>query len=263
MITTNRKQPNRPAPDEESRVWRLEPLPDQEFVNEDSHSWAVSYSDLLMVLMSFFILFFSYNEEKPTDLLRNIALSLRSDGGGTGAQGDGSLANSSTVGNPTESSGPSASSINGERVPGGASVKEMQNSLKEILQDQSTTVTFVEEPHAISISFDENTFEKREFKTSPGLTKTLDRIFEKLGDQKSHLKIYFIGHTDHSPVSQRSDGITDNFVLSSLRASSALRYAIDKGFSPTQLFTQGAADNLTPFRTISLKIEWIADAQGK
>ncbi|RYZ56260.1 MAG: hypothetical protein EOP07_12820, partial [Proteobacteria bacterium] len=43
---------------------------------EDSASWAVSYSDMLMVLMSFFIIFFSYDESKRSTILSELSTEM-------------------------------------------------------------------------------------------------------------------------------------------------------------------------------------------
>ena len=70
------------------------------------------------------------------------------------------------------------------------------------------------------------------------------------------IKVHFIGHSDSAAVSQRpNDIIKSNFTLSSLRAASALEYAISQGLPSDRLFTEGAANNSGSSRSLSLRIE--------
>ena len=41
--------------------------------DENAHLWAVSYSDFLMALLAFFILFFSMDDTKKDQLILNLA----------------------------------------------------------------------------------------------------------------------------------------------------------------------------------------------
>ena len=44
-------------------------LPEEQEFHSEGESWAVSYADFLMVLLSFFIIFFSYSREKTQSII--------------------------------------------------------------------------------------------------------------------------------------------------------------------------------------------------
>ena len=76
------------APKAESylRQVRIERRSKAQIASEDMQSWAVSYSDMLMVLMSFFVIFFSFEDKKRDDLVSQISLEMQAKSGGGGLQ---------------------------------------------------------------------------------------------------------------------------------------------------------------------------------
>jgi flagellar motor protein MotB len=64
-----------------------------------------------------------------------------------------------------------------------------------------------------------------------------------------------VGHTDDKPVSIiKGDIVTNNFILSSLRASSAIDFFMEKGFAKSNLRATGVADSSEGSKTLSLQI---------
>jgi len=72
----------------------------------------------------------------------------------------------------------------------------------------------------------------------------------------TQVNLYFEGHADDTPLKLHKNSIiVDNFVLSSLRASTALGVAREAGFSEKNMFIQAASSNLRNSRSLSIRIE--------
>ena len=287
-MTTKTAQKTPPNQGPQGRLWRTEHIVEAEAVSEESNGWAISYSDLLMVLMSFFIIFFSYQEEKPQDLLSDLAISFNgkqgfkqeksqdSDkragagegagtgmgaGAGTGAgagsgagAGAGAVAGAGTGTGTGTGTGPGAMPLP-EPKKSKTTVEDLGEHLNKLLSQTDIVLKIERIPKGLNIVFKNDLFAKRRYKITPDIAVQLDRVLEPLKEKKDTIELYFIGHTDSQKVSQRKDLINDNFMLSSLRATSALEYALSKGFDPESVYTQGAADNIENLRTITVRVQ--------
>lgn len=191
--------------------------------DENSHLWAVAYSDLLMVLLSFFILFYSTEAPQRENLLLNLVRGIATE----------------------------AQIVKQE--PPGLNTRLLYSDLKQL------NINLVEEKENLTLNFSNELFKPGQFEINKAqeieITKALDLILK----YKDQVNIYFEGHADSKPILHRKHKIIqDNFVLSSLRATHALQLAKKRGFNEKQLFAQASSSNTRNMRSLSLRIEPIA-----
>lgn len=202
--------------------------------DETSHLWAVSYADFLMVLLSFFILFFSLGEEKKKSIIQTIA-TMGVENGAVSGFGDGSGENGGLD---------------------GAADRKINNlptllSLKELLDKFQLQTTQTEE--SLILKFPQNIYQQGEVQLSAVYRSQLKSLLETLRPFVDQIEITFIGHTDSSPLKKnKSELIADNFDLSVLRATKALQLALRQNINPDRLAAKGSAYNQRNSRTLSI-----------
>lgn len=229
----------RPTPTEHKRYPRIE-REDVVEVHEDenSHLWAVSYSDFLMALLSFFILFFSMDQKKR----QNIILTLTQEF----AQKSGA-----EQGAPTAASG--LAGLTGEGVSQKID-RRTPSSFYETLKEMNVKAEV--EKESLVINFPDSLFASGRYNFSTEQREQLIKILAVLKNHNGQMNLYFEGHTDDTPLKiHKNEILVDNYVLSSLRASSALRVAKEMGFTEKNLFIQAASSNTRNTRSLSLRIE--------
>ncbi|WP_413287620.1 flagellar motor protein MotB [Bdellovibrio sp. HCB337] len=198
-------------------------------VHDDAHSWAVSYADFLMVLLSFFIIFFSVDGNQRADVIDRIAMSATAGKGGSNALGK------------------QKTNLQGPRLPAG-------------IADVATGVDgfFVERAdhsQKLYIYFDDNIYNPGEIDLPAAQVVRLRGILSKLEPYIKDVNITFVGHTDSTRVQRvKSKYLDNNFDLSSIRATKALQQAVKSGFDPAKMFAKGVAEHSKGTRTLSLVI---------
>lgn len=193
----------------------------------DEHLWAVSYSDLLMVLMSFFVIYFSFDSgEKAKDGLLNIAVAMK-----------GQAVVDSEKPKPKET------------IPAG-----INGELRKQFENMNLRI---DKPgNALVIQLEPDIFKLGEFKLDHRTEERLKEISDLIEPFKNSVDIVVIGHSDAAKVSRsKNQYMSNNFDLSSLRALKALQYMLTLGFPNDQISAQGAAENIRSSRTISLRIQ--------
>lgn len=219
---------SKPQPASRLRVERPE---EPKISEEDSSTWAVSYSDLLMVLMSFFVMFFQFTPEKTKTIIQQLAVTV-------GAKGDGDgLARPPAATPETATAKPS-----------------LEATLVETFKASNLDVSVEKTGDSLSILLPDDIYRPRGFKVTDELKTVLTGVLERIRPYSQDLDIYFVGHADADPVSQGNTYLTDNFSLSAMRATHALQFALEAGFPKTHLFAQGGAENLRNSRTLSVKV---------
>ena len=199
--------------------------------DDSSHSWAVSYSDFLMVLLSFFILFFSVSKTDK-DAIISIVSKIK-EKGMTGNGGDPAVAAGSSRGVDTQ-----------EIVAG---VQKELHGLKYEFNDKLKSVTFI---------LADDIYNLGSVRPSREGEESLRNLLNVLAPYTSEIDIVFVGHTDSKPMLlDKVPGVTDNFDLSALRASYAVRLALSAGFPKERLFTHGAADNTRISKSLSVVLK--------
>lgn len=193
--------------------------------DDNQHLWAVSYSDFLMVLLSFFILFYSADENSRESLMQRISLHF-------------SMDQSTTA--KTEGVAPVS------RIP--ASLKELDPNLKIESSVQNETVY---------IHLPENFFGPGQYNLSKKQEVYLSQILKRLSPVAGEINLTFEGHSDQAPVTQskkRNSLIRSNYVLSSLRADGALEIAKKIGYKEDHLFINASSSNKRNSRSLTIKI---------
>lgn len=208
-----------PKPSRKPRVHREETI---ESLHDDSHSWAVSYADFLMVLLSFFVIFFSIDDQKRENIFNQITLSENG------------------VKNPHEAN-------KNDRLPAGLN--------KVLTQVDGLYVSRPDEKQKIYIYFEDNIYSPGQLELNEKQIERLKGILAKLESHMNEINITFIGHTDSTVVSATKNRfVSDNFDLSSLRATKALQQAVKAGFNPEKMFAKGVAEHSRASRSLSLVI---------
>lgn len=222
---------------------RVEREQDMEILEDsNAHLWAVSYADFLMALLSFFILFYSVDDKKRDQLILNISNQLAKDTTLTG----GSATMASTAGRAT------AGTDGPEKVA--ANPMDVQKSLVAALQ--GLEVKIEEENHFLIINFPDDIFTTGSYSLTVSNKNQLARFLEIAKPYNGKFNFYFEGHTDSKPIRHtRTSVVTDNYILSSLRASSALQQAVLAGFEEKYLFTQANSSNIRNSRSLSIRLE--------
>jgi flagellar motor protein MotB len=199
--------------------------------DENSHLWAVSYSDFLMTLLSFFILFYSVDPHTKKNLIINLAAQFKP-ASGSAAAGWGGAAGEGDAKTAT-------------RLP-----SSFMNAFKDL------DVQIDKNDETLIANFSDNFFRPGEHVINPDQKKQILVFLERIKPYSAQVDLYFEGHTDDKPLTKHRNSIViDNFVLSSLRASSALLVAKQEGFSEKNLFIQADSSNVRNSRSLSIRIE--------
>lgn len=253
---------------------------------EGGESWAVSYADLLMVLMSFFIIFFSQDEkDSSNNLLSKIISGLHTQ---TGAQiideeGKPVVAKSAKFfpgfsGKDTDDDVEAEVTINTNSVLERSPASVQTETIKDIssgtnfkliisrikstnidLQEKESTASNSKEnlDHSklgLQIDLNENIYHPGSYILTNSAQTQLDKILVGLSPYKGKINLVFVGHTDDIPIKGGKKVIESNMILSSLRASKAVEFAISKGFSPYWVSAQGLAEFSRNTRSLSLRV---------
>jgi flagellar motor protein MotB len=200
---------------------------------EDGHSWAVSYADFLMVLLSFFILFFSMDKTERVSFIENLLAKedmaqVKSDGSSPPLGGD-------------QKAGLSQET---KTIP--ATLKSLTHQLKGFYIDQKNS-------DRITISFKDNIYRLGAFDLEHTDVQILHGLLKQLEPFMKSVNITFVGHTDQTTSFKGNNKyVGNNFDLSSLRATKALQQAVKLGFNPSHMYAQGVAEHQRASRTLSV-----------
>jgi chemotaxis protein MotB len=199
----------------------------------DSHLWAVSYADMLMVLLAFFIIFFSFeNTSQPQKNFSQIALGFKTAGFGY---------QNSSISDPKETQHEAH--------------REIQIINRHLASLESFNVQANKQ--SLQLHLPENIFSVGQYQLNRDLRHKLDEIHEVLKPFERDIEVIVVGHSDSMPFAQpHNEYLGDNFDLSSLRALRTVQYLLAQGFPREQISAQGAADGLRNSRTLSLKVSW-------
>lgn len=209
-------------------------------VQDDSHSWAVSYADFLMVLLSFFVIFFS-TDNKKRDVIIDIVAQQN--------------ANKASASETAGSSGGLANQdlqISKSKEFGEAEQKSLQKLIEEF-----PGFEFYKEDgqRRLVLNFPPDIYALGQYDLSPDLQKVFDKVISQVKEHEELLDIMFVGHTDSRKVSKKKHrDVASNFDLSSIRASRALEHARHLGFDEAHMTAKGEAEFSRNSRTLSIVI---------
>lgn len=211
----------------------------------DEHSWAVSYADFLMVLLSFFVIFFG-----QSDGVDNVIFKITQELSKNNDSSTGSIHQASKA---TESLGTFAGNFSGS---GPLERQAIANELRK--QFSGFKISENEKEKALSIQLPENIYEKGQFKLTADSKKQFEDLAKLLLPFKDSIAITVTGHTDN--VAVNSSGVKkfdDNTELSSLRAYYATKNLIELGFSENQVRIKTLLKEHRNSRTLSVHVAGI------
>ncbi|MDV4151670.1 flagellar motor protein MotB [Clostridium sp. AL.422] len=198
---------------------------------ENNERWLLTYSDLITLLMVFFVVLYSasnVNQKKYEKLANSMSNAFT---GGTGI-------NNQEVGQPLgESSG------DGELSPLVQSEEEklqgIEGQVDDMIKDldlQDSVSTSIEE-RGLVISFNDSIFfdsAKADIKID--MRSKLSSLAIILNKIDNYVRVE--GHTDNIPI--KNEDFSSNWKLSSIRASNVVEFLIEKGsVSPDRLSAVG------------------------
>jgi len=211
---------------------------------ENAERWLLTYSDLITLLMAFFIVMYASSTADKTKMAK-VAASIKAGFGVSGQSviGDESAVNLKENGDLQEASKDAAGSAN-------AAQKAEENKLKEVKQKVDAYVkqnnltgsinTSLQERGLTIHIIDTTMFDTAKDDLLPGAQDRLVAIGKILKTINNMIRIE--GHTDSRPM--HGDKIPSNIELSVLRSSTVWHVLEDKAGVPhNQIMAAGYADN--------------------
>jgi len=196
---------------------------------EGAPEWMTTFSDLMTLLLCFFILLFSLSEIK-LDKFMQASESLRAGFGQSDEEvdtqtGTGSIASSDTTGASLDNA-----------------VEDMLENIREQLEH---FVAQYELTNTLDVSLDQKgvTLSIQDvvlFKPgSPWVTKDSEWVVIALGKIVNVIDIPLVveGHTDNIPI--KTSQYPSNWELSAVRAAGIARMLVEQGFDPASIYIEG------------------------
>ena len=131
-------------------------------------------------------------------------------------------------------------------------------SLAEPLQKIERTMFAIKKEgkeNDIIIELPDDMYPMGEFALTLPEKSEVDRVLEVLHPYADKIALVFVGHTDEVPVRVFKNHVIDsNMVLSNLRSSYAVNYAVTKGFDARWVYAQGVGEYARNTRSLSIRI---------
>ena len=222
--------------------------------------WAVSYSDMLMVLVSFFIIYFNINAvEKersvaPIDQLKFMlheklnAQEMIPSTGKVVVPDNPEKIIQAKIGKIINGINRQISVNEETRDHTSLLMTDLKNLEKKEIGVE--TVPF----KGIVIDFPDNIYELGQFELNDKVENDISLLLDTLKSYQDNFNFVFIGHSDSMPLKASRKIIKDNLTLSSLRAIKAVELAISKGINPMWVSAQGMDKYSRSTRSLSLRI---------
>ncbi len=198
--------------------------------SEGESEWLATFADLSTLLLCFFVLLFSISSvdnKKFRSIMNEVRVSFGN-------------AVPMTVIEEHEDKGEGDAVIN--LLPKQKPQKTVASELEEIVDDEklsSANVVDMGEDGALLRVGGKAMFKSGSAEINPKAYSVLDKIISMaLKYHDFHLDIK--GHTDNLPIS--GGKFSSNWELSALRATTVLRYMLERGLSPDRLTATGYAD---------------------
>jgi len=207
--------------------------------NEGAPAWVVSYSDMVTLLLTFFILLFAIGETEQ-DKFERVVVSLRK-----ALKGSSNLEHDVYSGNQDSQFRAISTDVNQDEIELLAAVKQemekiisdLQSLIESSALDGQITAEMTPRGAILSIS-NVAVFPIGQARLTRQGRNTLQNITRILSQFPYHVKVE--GHTDNTPINTTE--FPSNWELSTRRASEIVRFLIDNGISPTQLSAEGFAE---------------------
>jgi chemotaxis protein MotB len=219
---------------------------------KEGESWAVSYADVLMVLLSFFVIFFKI-DDKSLSVIVDIKKSFEKKKAEKAADGLGGIG--SAVGGVF---------TGGKRGLEGGVVK-VGNTVYRFLkledlssQIEQELIKITDDPNyqkSLQIDFSPDIFKKNSFELTEIGIKDLYSLMESLRPHYHKIQLDITGHTDSRPILNRTEAVQNNFDLSVLRASKTLSHFLKDGAYADAARAMGVSHHTKSSRTVTIKIK--------
>ncbi len=229
-----------------------------ELETEDSLEflWAVSYSDMLLVLMSFFVLYFSVNDNVKNEVLDQITLAMKDNIQAHDIVSkdlkNAVISGKVGAGNNIMSGGTVASQV--------AAIEEAKKTFNimigEINDENFKVSSNSSIERGITIELPDQMFGKAKYKVNKKHRQMLTKFYNLIEKHKDKIIITVIGHTDSSKlVTLDPEVAASNMGLSTLRAVSSANYLNQLGLSNDSVEVKGVGDSIRNTRSISFHIQ--------
>ena len=197
--------------------------------------WLVTFSDLIMLLLTFFVMLLAMSS-MDTKMLQDIRLELQEAAGlldYSGSRGVSSLASFIQKFQDSESRFVIDQNLLSNLLPSAESDKKME----EIIKDLTELMDITDDERGIVLSFPENIlFDPGEVTIKKDVFPVLDSIATAIDSCPNDILI--MGHTDN--ISIKTKVYASNWELSSYRGLSVLEYFLKKkGLSPIRFSAGG------------------------
>lgn len=199
-------------------------------IEDGEQSWAVSYADLMMVLLSFFIIFFSIEPDKTQTVIQEIAMAANPGRGPASATG-----------------GSASGSASGEAaVPGSITSMSIAGVVAQT-EANGERVLFRFPTGSFRIG---GVYLKEEARAQ------LAQLAKALAPFQDKIRMTIVGHTDSTGVRTGSNSLyQNNFELSALRAAKIQTFLVTQGVDPRGVTISGSAEHEVADRTFTLVVE--------
>lgn len=207
--------------------------------NEGAPAWVVSYSDMVTLLLTFFVLLFAIGETEQEKFQR-VVVSLRDALKGTthldhqvySGNQDSEFRAMESNAEQTELNILAAVKAEMEKI-----IEDLQRLIESADLSGQITAEMTARGAIITIS-DVAVFPIGKAQLTQAGRQTMQDITQVLLHFPYHVKIE--GHTDNTPINTRE--FPSNWELATRRASEIVRFLIDAGVSPDQLSAEGFAE---------------------
>ncbi len=224
-------------PKKSYRLPRVQRSPRGELVETgENMMWAVSYSDLLMVLLSFFVLFFSYGE-KEKETKDSITKMVR---------------RFETVTAPVEGSATTvakAPTVSPKAETAAEKLTLSQQLLKVLPADRIQANL---DGDSIVLRFGLNAYAPGQVRPPTAIQPQLNQLTDILKPYLDEVDIVVVGHADTQKVQRNRKRFSDNLEISLARSVRAVRYLENRGIPLAKMRSLGTGDQEIASRTISI-----------
>lgn len=195
--------------------------------HENSERWLVSYADFITLLFAFFVVMYATstnNVEKQKEFEKSVRANLHLSGGGNGNQGQDQGAPTNPVNDTLKELNQPITEL--PKNPSPLELRDFVNrkmaaSPMKALKESVTQVKH--EWFGVRVSLAASTFfDPGSYKLKLSSLEALDGFFTEFKNRDG--RIIVEGHTDNTPI--KNGKIESNWELSSLRATSVVRYLI-------------------------------------
>lgn len=202
---------------------------------ENSERWLLTYSDLITLLMIFFVVMYASSTVSTTKYAQ-LSQSLNSvlAGGSNAIGSDGSTASTDII--PSEATA---------EMTEGQKLSDLKSDVDSILAQSGvgTSVQTKIEERGLVITFSDSVFfESGQASIRENLRGTVDKLAVSLKAMNNLIRVE--GHTDNVPV--KNSNFSSNWQLSAVRAANVVQYLIEvDGLPPTLLSAAGYGEYKT------------------